>query len=152
LAPPEFRARRDARGKLYCYRFWNGATPSPLRARFSHWVPTPLDVAAMRRASEALVGRHDFASFQAAGSRVAHTERTLARLELQGEAGGEIDLLVEGDGFLRHMVRNIAGTLVEVGLGRRSAASLAALLAVRDRRRAGPTAPAAGLTLVRVRY
>jgi len=151
-APADFRARGDARSKLYCYRFWNGATPSPLRARFSSWEPRPLDLEAMRAAARALSGRHDFASFQAAGSSVAHTVRTLSRLELHGEVRGEIDLLAEGNGFLRHMVRNIAGTLVEVGLLRRAADSMPALLAARDRRRAGPTAPAAGLALVRVHY
>jgi tRNA pseudouridine38-40 synthase len=151
-APPDFRARRDARSKLYCYRFWNGATLSPLRARFSSWVPPALDLVAMQQAALALSGRHDFASFQAAGSTVVHTLRTLSRLELRGEARGEIDLLAEGNGFLRHMVRNIAGTLVEVGLGRRCADSMPALLAARDRCRAGPTAPAAGLALVRVHY
>ena len=71
---------------------------------------------------------------------------------MDGEAGGEIRFELEGDGFLRHMVRNVVGTLLEVGLGRRDPASLATLLAARDRSRAGPTAPACGLTLVRVDY
>jgi len=151
-APDDFHARRDARSKLYRYRIWNGADPSPLRARFSHWVPPVLDLEAMAQAARACSGRHDFASFQAAGSNVQTSVRTLSRLDVKGESRGEISILVEGDGFLRHMVRNLAGTLVDVGLGRRAPDSMAALLAARDRRRAGRTAPAAGLTLLRVSY
>jgi len=152
LAADDFHARRDARSKLYGYRIWNGASPSPLRARFSHWVPPALDLGAMARAAAGCRGRHDFACFQAAGSEVQTSVRTLEQVDVEGESRGEIQILVAGDGFLRHMVRNLVGTLVEVGLGRRSPDSLAALLAGRDRRRAGPTAPAAGLTLLRVSY
>jgi tRNA pseudouridine38-40 synthase len=151
-APEGFHARRDARSKLYGYRIWNGADPSPLRARFSHWVPAALDLEAMVRAAGTCRGRHDFAAFQAAGSNVETTVRTLSRFDVTGESRGEISILVEGDGFLRHMVRNLAGTLVDVGLGRRDSDSMVALLAARDRRRAGRTAPAAGLTLLRVAY
>jgi tRNA pseudouridine38-40 synthase len=106
----------------------------------------------MRRAATAFVGCHDFASFQTAGSDVRTTERTLERLDVLGEAGGAITLGFEGTGFLRHMVRNLTGTLVEVGSGRRRAEEMPALLAARDRRRAGRTAPAHGLTLEWVRY
>jgi tRNA pseudouridine38-40 synthase len=151
-APEGFDARRDAVSKLYGYRIWNGAGPSPLRARTSHWVPRALDLEAMALAARALLGRHDFASFQATGSDVRTSVRTLSRLDVEGEPRGEVSILVEGDGFLRHMVRNLVGTLVDVGLGRRSPESMAALLAARDRRRAGRTAPAAGLTLLRVSY
>ncbi len=152
LAPHGFDARRDARGKRYRYRIWNARVRSPLRARFAHHEPRPLDLAAMRAAAAPLLGRRDFASFQAAGSAVETTVRCLGRLEIRGAAGAEIDLVVEGDGFLRHMVRNVAGTLIEVGLGRRTAGSLPELLAARDRSAAGPTAPARGLTLLRVHY
>jgi tRNA pseudouridine38-40 synthase len=151
-APEGFDARRDARSKLYRYRIWNGADPSPLRARASHWVPRALDLEAMALAARAFRGRHDFASLQAAGSNVRTSVRTLSRLDVTGESRGEISILVEGDGFLRHMVRNLVGTLVDVGLGRRAPDSVPALLAARDRRRAGRTAPAAGLTLLRVSY
>lgn len=151
-APPGFHARRDATAKLYRYRIWNGPVRSPLRARYALHVPRPLDAEAMRRAAALLRGRHDFASFQAAGSGVATTVRSLPRLELLGRSGGELALEVEGSGFLRHMVRNLVGTLLEVGRGRRDPEGMSALLAARDRRRAGPTAPAHGLTLVRVDY
>ncbi len=147
-----FDPRREATGKLYRYGVWNAPVASPLRRRRFHHVQGPLDVAAMKDGAAHLVGRHDFASFQAAGSAVTETVRTLHRVELAGQAGGEVTFLVEGDGFLRHMVRNLVGTLLEVGAGRRPAGSLPELLAARDRSRAGPTAPARGLTLVRVDY
>ena len=147
-----FHARHSARGKLYRYRIWNGASPSPLRAARTHRVFTPLDLAAMRRGAEALLGTHAFRAFQAAGSAPGSTVRTLRRLGVEGEAHAEVRLLVEGDAFLRHMVRILAGTLVEIGIGRRDPAGIPALLASRERSRAGPTAPARGLCLVRVDY
>jgi len=150
-APPGWDALRAARGKHYRYQIWNGRVRSPLRAaRWAH-LPEALSLEAMRRAAGAFVGRHDFAALQAAGSSVKTTVRTLTRLELSGEAGGELVLDVEGEGFLRHMVRNLAGTLVEIGRGRWGPERAAALLASRDRGLAGPTAPAHGLTLVAVR-
>ncbi len=151
-APEGFDARRDARSKLYRYAIWNGPTRSPLRARRVLWLRRPLELAPMRSAAEALVGTHDFASFQAAGSDPMGTVRTLLRLEIDGRAGAAIDLRFEGTGFLRHMVRNLAGTLIEVGTGRRAPEQMAAILAARDRRRAGPTAAAQALTLVEVGY
>jgi tRNA pseudouridine38-40 synthase len=152
LVPDGFHARRDALGKRYRYCIWNGPNRSPLRAARAWCLQRPLDLGAMRRAASAFVGRHDFASFQTAGSNVKTTERTLERLDIEGEAGGEIALRFEGSGFLRHMVRNLTGTLVEVGSGRRRPDEMPALLAARDRRRAGRTAPAEGLTLEWVRY
>jgi tRNA pseudouridine38-40 synthase len=151
-APPGWHPRHDARAKLYRYAIWNGRVRSPRRARFSHFVPRPLDVAAMAEAAAALVGRRDFRSFQAAGSGVEDAVRTVFDAAVYGEPGAEVVLDLEGDGFLRHMVRNVAGTLLQVGLGERPAGSLPALLEARDRRRAGPTAPSRGLTLVQVRY
>lgn len=151
-APADWHARYGARAKLYRYAVWNGRARSPLRARTSHWVPRPLDLPAMASAGAALVGRQDFRSFQGAGSDVEHTERTLLEVRVDGAPGGEIRFELEGDGFLRHMVRNVAGTLLQVGLGERPAGSIPALLEARDRTLAGPTAPARGLTLVHVRY
>jgi len=154
-----FHARYHARAKLYRYRIWNGTCPSPLRAARVWWVKPRLDAAAMASAGALLLGRHDFASFQDVGSDVESTIRTLARCDvlstpvaLESSARGEIEIQVEGSGFLRHMVRILAGTLVEVGTGRREPGSLPAVLAARDRRAAGPTAPPHALTLVRVSY
>jgi tRNA pseudouridine38-40 synthase len=151
-APEGFDARRDARSKLYRYALWNGPTRSPLREARAWCLQRRLDLPAMREAAACLVGTHDFRSFQAAGSGVATSVRTLSSLAIRGEAGGAIDLEFEGSGFLRHMVRNLVGTLVEVGSGQRPADELPSVLAARDRARAGPTAPARALTLVRVRY
>jgi len=157
LAPPGFHARYDARAKVYRYSIWNSRQPSPLRQRRFLTVRAPLDVEAMREAAQHLAGCHDFACFEtrpepAAGRAGRSTVRRLDRVELSGSAGGEIQLELEGSGFLRHMVRAIAGTLLEVGRARRAPESLPGLLAGRDRREAGPTAPARGLTLVRLRY
>lgn len=162
LAPEGFHALRDARSKVYRYAVWNGDARSPLRAKRFHHQPGPLDVAAMRAAASCLVGRHDFASFQSRAANwqaeaqrrgvVRSTVRTLFRADLEGEAGGEIRIELEGDGFLRQMVRSIAGTLLEVGRGHRRPESIPDVLAARHRPVAGAAAPAAGLTLVRVGY
>jgi tRNA pseudouridine38-40 synthase len=148
----DFDARRDARAKHYRYRIWNGPDRAPLLARQTHHVRRTLDLAAMTRAARDLTGTHDFASFQAAGSAVTTTERTLFACDVCGSAPGEVWLDFAGSGFLRRMVRNLAGTLIEVGSGRRDPASLPGILAARDRAAAGPTAPARGLVLRRVDY
>ena len=150
-APADFNARFAAAGKLYEYRIWNGPVVPPFERRYVWHVPQTLDLARMREAGGALVGRHDFAAFRAAGSDVATSERTLKCLNVEA-VNEKVTLMVAGDGFLRHMVRAIAGTLVDVGLGRRSIDSVAAALASRDRAQAGATAPARGLFLVRVEY
>jgi tRNA pseudouridine38-40 synthase len=150
-APAGFHARRDAKCKRYCYRIWNGSAPSPLRQGRFLRVASPLDLAAMQRAADACVGRHDFTSFRAR-SDVRSSVRTLNRVTVREASPGEIEIEVEGEGFLRHMVRILAGTLIEVGRGRRDPASIPAVLAARDRAAAGPTAPGLGLTLIRVDY
>jgi tRNA pseudouridine38-40 synthase len=152
LEPDGFDARRSATGKRYRYRIENGPTRAPL-ARLRAWqVFRPLDVEAMRRAAGRLLGRHDFASFQAADCASAHAVRQVTRCEVTGQPGGRIDLVLEATAFVKHMVRNVAGTLVEVGQGRRAPASLEALLLARDRTLAGPTAPPQGLCLEEVFY
>lgn len=151
-APADFDARRDATGKLYRYRVWNGPCRSPLRERRWLCLERPLDLEALRKAASHVVGSHDFASFQAAGSDVQTTLRTLRSLDVLGAPGGPIMLDFEGTGFLRHMVRILVGTLLQVGSGRRDPDDLAVVLAARDRGRAGPTAPAHALTLLEVYY
>jgi tRNA pseudouridine38-40 synthase len=148
----DFDARHGAHSKLYVYRVWNGAQRSPLRTRRAMTVLQPLDMGAMAGAAAHLAGRHDFRSFQATGSNVKETVRELFRAEVSGVTGGEIRMEFEGSGFLRYMVRNMAGTLIEVGKGWRDSDSIPALFEARDRRQAGPTAQARGLTLVRVDY
>lgn len=152
--PPDFHARFSAAGKLYEYRIVNAPLVSPFVHRYAWHVIPPLDRGAMREAASMLVGDHDFAAFQGSGAHVASTERTVGAIEWDDGGGYDRPLVmrIRGDGFLRHMVRNIAGTLVEVGLGRWPPARVAAICASRDRTQAGPTAPPQGLFLVRVFY
>lgn len=150
-APPGFHARFHARGKRYRYRIVTTPVLSPFDRWFVWHAPGSRDLDAMRRAAARLIGRHDFASFQARGASIRETTRTLHQIDLE-ERGGEIAIEVDGDGFLRHMVRAMVGTLMEVGAGTRTPESMTDVLAARDRRAAGPTVPASGLTLVAVRY
>ena len=166
--PPAFHPRFDARSKTYRYRIWNGEVVSPFERRYAWHVTGTLDVGAMAEAARAIEGRHDFAAFQAVGSDVATTERDVTSSLVVRQAHHERNPLslvlslskdeplivyeVTGNGFLRHMVRTIVGTLVEVGRGRRPVEWMAEVVASCDRARAGPTAPAAGLFLVRVAY
>ncbi len=147
----EFDPRRDSLGKRYRYLISNRPVRSPLRRR-THWeLFAPLDVAAMDEAARPLLGTHDFAAFRAANCEAPTTLRTLRELSILSS----LDLIqfeVEGTAFLKHMVRNLVGTLVEVGRGRRPVTWVAEVLASRDRSRAGPTAPPQGLVLVEVRY
>jgi tRNA pseudouridine38-40 synthase len=155
-----FHARFDARAKTYRYLIWNGDVMDPMLRRFAWHAPGPLDVPAMAGAARLLVGRHDFAAFQSAGSAVTSTERELTassvaeceRPALSSCPGRLVVYEATGDGFLRHMVRAIAGSLVEVGRGRRRREWMADVLASRARDQAGPTLPPQGLVLVSVRY
>jgi len=150
-APVGFDARRSAAGKRYLYLLDNGAVADPLRRRVAWHVPGPLDLARMRGAFVTVRGRHDFSAFCAAPGRDApavcrvQAVHVLRRRALVG-------VLISADRFLHHMVRNLVGSAVEVGRGARSVAWMADVLAARDRTLAGPTAPAHGLVLVRVRY
>jgi len=148
--PDDFDARRAARSRRYVYRIWNRPEPSPFWRRYAWHVPRALDRAAMQSAADALVGEHDFSSFRATGCAAAHPVRRVLRSALE-RRGALLAYEIEATAFLRHMVRNIVGTLVEVGQGRRSA-DFAALLAARDRGLAAATAPAHGLCLVEIRY
>jgi tRNA pseudouridine38-40 synthase len=149
--PEGFHARADARGKEYAYRIARGEVLSPFDAPFAAHVRGPLEVAAMRRAAALLAGRHDFTSFCAADTEVEDRVRSIAGWDLVDE-GPYLTYRVRGDGFLRHMVRTLAGTLIEVGRGRIAADAIPEVLAAGDRRRAGPCAPARGLVLERVLY
>ena len=149
--PRDFHARFSALGKVYAYRLLSRPVRAPLRLRYVWHIPRPLDVPAMSVAGAYLQGTHDFASFQATGSEVKTTTRTLTELAVSRD-GDEIVLSCTADGFLRHMVRNIVGTLVEVGRGARLPADIERVLDGRDRRLAGATAPPHGLYLVRVLY
>ncbi|MCL5798595.1 MAG: tRNA pseudouridine(38-40) synthase TruA [Gammaproteobacteria bacterium] len=149
--PDDFDARRSARSRRYLYRVLNRPEPTALLARRTAWLRDPLDVRAMRRGARVLLGRHDFAAFRAASCEARTTVRTLRRLAIL-RRGPEVWFDVEADAFLQRMVRNLVGSLLEVGRRRRPGGWLAEVLASGDRTRAGPTAPAQGLVLLAVRY
>jgi len=179
-APPGFHARFSARAKTYRYRIWNGDVVSPFERQYAWHVTGDLDIERMASAARLVEGRHDFAAFQATGSETQTSERevfssricklsTTADTEdaeehipgsihsdlrvLRALCGGElIHYEITGGGFLRHMVRTIVGTLVEIGRGRRTVESMAETIRSRDRGAAGMTAPPEGLFLVAVSY
>jgi tRNA pseudouridine38-40 synthase len=150
-APPGFDARRWARGKRYAYLIDRGPQADPFRRRHAWHVPVALDARRMASALRAVRGKHDFGAFCAAAGRdrtpvcTIRSARVVARRHL-------IAVCISGDRFLHHMVRNLVGSLVEIGRGAQPAGWMAELLERRDRRLAGPTAPAHGLVLVRVLY
>ena len=146
-----FDARRDGRARIYQYQILNRPTPSPFYLNRAWHLHAPLDTEAMRQAIPCLLGEHDFSSFRAAGCDADQPVRKVYEsfLEMRGEV---LVYTIQATAFLRHMVRNIIGTLAEVGLGLRAPASFAEVLAARDRTRAGPTAPAHGLFLIEVKY
>lgn len=151
IVADSFDARRDARSRMYEYHILNRPTRSPFFLRRAWHLHRPLNIEAMRAAIPCLLGEHDFSSFRAAGCDAAHAIRCIFRTEL--EPRGELLVYsVEATAFLRHMVRNIVGTLVEVGQGSRTVESFHQLLERRDRSSAGETAPAHGLYLVEVKY
>jgi tRNA pseudouridine38-40 synthase len=150
-APAPFDARRSAAGKRYAYVIDAGPVASPLLRRFAWHVPQPLDLAAMRAALAAVRGAHDFSAFCAAAGRDA-TPVCHARAVHVIRRRTTIAILISADRFLHHMVRNIVGSAVAVGRGAKPAGWMSEVLASRDRRTAGATAPPHGLILVRVRY
>jgi tRNA pseudouridine38-40 synthase len=172
--PDRWDARIFAKSKTYRYAIWNGAPPSPFLRHVVWHVPHPLDIESMQRATIALVGEHDFAAFKGRGSDVSttvrrvlsaeivvmniHTDQPLALSPLDGVSGAIADsgrLLrfeIRGSGFLRHMVRTIAGTLVDIGRGNMEVDDMYAILESKDRARTGQTAPAHGLMLWKVQY
>ena len=163
-ALPSFHPRFGARTKTYRYQLWNGDVMSPFERAYAWHVPGPLDVEAMRAAARLLEGRHDFAAFQATGSSVATTERDVLKSTIASPIESTIESAIRnpqsamltyevvGTGFLRHMVRIIVGSLVDVGRGRQPVDWISAVIASCDRTSAGPTAPPQGLFLVRVDY
>lgn len=151
-ASAKFHARFDAAGKQYRYFVWNHPAMNPLLRTTAWHVPRKLDVPAMRAAAALFVGQRDFQSFAAnSGYARESTVRTLTRCGLK-QAGALLTFTIEGDGFLYKMCRGIVGTLVQVGLGKFSADEINTMLAKRDRRVAGMTAPAHGLVLWKVFY
>ena len=147
----EFSARFSASSRVYTYFILNRPAPSALFRRYSTFCPIPLDAQAMHAAAKSVLGERDFAAFanELRDDRV--TQRNMMRFSV-GKSRQFVIVRVEANAFLRGMVRNLVGTLIEVGLGKRPADSLPAVLESRDRRRAGPTAPPHGLCLMKARY
>ena len=151
IAPPDFHARFSATGRAYLYRIINRRPPLTIEEGKAWLVNAPLDAAAMHDAAQVLVGKHDFSTFRASLCQAQSPVKTLTRLAVS-RAGEEIDIIAEARSFLHHQVRNMVGSLKLVGEGRWAEADVARALAARDRKAAGPTAPAHGLYLIEVRY
>ena len=169
--PERWDARIFARGKTYRYAIWNGATPSPFIRHVVWHVPAALEIDRMQRAAAALVGEHDFAAFKGRGTDVMttvrrvqsaeivemniHTDQPIALSPLDPgmDAGGRLlRFEISGTGFLRHMVRTIVGTLVDIGRGNMEVDDMRAILESKERAQTGQTAPAQGLMLWKVQY
>ena len=152
LVAPQFHARYDATRKTYRYCILNDPIPSAISRQYTWWIRSPLDLDAMQEAATLILGPHDFKSFEASGSPRAHSRRHILQAHWERPAPNRLNFNITADGFLRYMVRNIVGTLVDVGLHKLSADRFKAILASRDRVQASGTAPARGLFLVQVFY
>lgn len=146
-----WHARYDTKEKTYCYTILNRVTPSVFDYGRVWHLKAPLDIAAMRSGALCLVGEHDFTSFRSAGCSAKHANRQITRLEIVKE-GDNLYVYITANGFLKQMVRNVVGTLVEVGRNREPVAFVKDALDAKDRTKAGPCAPPEGLCLMEVKY
>jgi tRNA pseudouridine38-40 synthase len=151
VAADDFHPRFLARRKHYRYRIWNAEVLTPFERQYAWHVPMPLAADAMADAAARLIGTHDFAAFQGTGSDTLTTTRSVSISSVTRD-GDLVAYEAAANGFLRHMVRTIVGTLVEVGRGKRPPEWMAEVLASRDRAAGGPTAPPQGLFLMAVGY
>ena len=150
--PLEFHSRYSARSKTYEYRILSSETPDIFRRNFLWHIRSPLNIETMAVCLSYLRGSHDFSSFKSSGSSNKDPVRTVLTARINGAENGLWRIVIEADGFLRHMVRNIVGTVIEAGLGKISFDRFKEILNSRDRRLAGVKAPAQGLFLVEVKY
>ncbi len=150
--PLEFHARYSAKSKIYDYRVLNQGYPDIFLRHYVWHIRPPLDIKEIKRCLPLLLGTHDFSSFKSSGSENTNPVRSITRAEIHGPEHGRLYFIVEADGFLRHMVRNMVGTLAEVGLGKINFRDFGKILEAKDRRSAGIKAPPQGLFLVNVRY
>lgn len=151
MVPYSFHPRFDAVEKTYVYRIYNANVCMPRYNRFSYYFRHPLDVEKMRRAAADLIGEHDFAPFCSAGSAARTTVRRIISCDIETREN-MIEISITGNAFLYNMVRIIVGTLIQIGNGRRAETDFPRILASGDRKQAGPTAPAKGLTLKSIKY
>ena len=147
-----FSARHSAKSKTYIYRIQQGKVPNPFMQRYAWYERRPLDITAMRNAMNHILGTHDFSAFRAAGGAPMSPVRTMYETTVERKDGGIIEFRIHGSGFLYHMVRNLIGTLVNVGLGRMTPDDFKRIMDSGDRQNAGATAPACGLYLYKVEY
>ena len=152
LVEASFHARYDAKSKIYHYRILNCSVPKAIGRQYAWFIRRKLDTDAMRTAISYLLGTHDFKSFEGTGSPRSHTTRNVMAANLTENNNGSITFKIEADGFLRYMVRNIVGTLVDVGLGKIAPADVKAIIESKNRSNASPTAPPHGLFLMEVKY
>ncbi|HUV78765.1 MAG TPA: tRNA pseudouridine(38-40) synthase TruA [Desulfobacterales bacterium] len=150
--PEKFHARYDVKSKTYHYRILNRRLPDAIFRQYAWHIRKKLDLNAMRSALYYIVGRHDFKAFEGSGSPRASTVRCVVNADLVETDDGYLVLKIEGDGFLKFMIRNIVGTLVDAGLGKITPSHFKRILASKDRNLAGITAPAHGLFLMEVKY
>ena len=151
-ASASFHARYDVKSKVYCYKILNRPTPAAIGRQYSWFIRKPLNQDAMRAAIAHIIGRHNYKSFEGTGSPRQHTTRQVYSAELIEHKGGLLLFHIEADGFLRYMVRNIVGTLVDVGMQKLTPDDFKRILDAKDRSQASATAPAHGLTLIEVKY
>lgn len=151
--PLDFHARYSAKSKVYEYQIWNHPCRSPLLGDRAYHVPYCLNITAMQRAAKYLIGRHDFRSFASVSAMKKESTciRTIQQFRIQ-QRGYLLVIYVEADGFLYHMIRNMVGTLLEVGKRKRKPDDIKDILKAKDRRSADMTAPSHGLTLLKVTY
>ena len=152
LVDESFHARYDVKSKIYHYKILNRKVPTAIGRQYAWFIRRRLDTAAMRSAISHIIGSHDFKSFEGTGSPRSHTTRNVMAAELIENNDGSIIFKIEADGLLRYMVRNIVGTLVDVGLGKITPAEFKDILESKKRSNASATAPAHGLFLMEVKY
>lgn len=148
----DFHAQRDVLGKVYVYRIFNKSLRKALGRNYFWFIHHSLDLDMMVKAASYLIGTHDFSCFCATGSHVKDRVRTITSINIKKDDDGFLEIVVEAKGFLKYMVRNIVGTLVEVGKGKRRPENMKEIIDSRDRNIAGITAPACGLYLKEVKY
>jgi tRNA pseudouridine38-40 synthase len=148
----QFHAQHDARGKIYIYKICNKRLRPALGRNYCWFIYHPLDLPLMGKAAQYLIGRHDFSCFCATGTHVKDRTRTVTGVNINSGEDGLLEITIEAQGFLKYMVRNIVGTLVEIGRGKRKPSEMKEIIDSRDRNIAGITAPARGLYLKEVKY
>lgn len=152
IVPDDFHAQYSARSKEYQYVILNRKTPCAIYRSYQWHVPAVLDIDRMNQACRSITGLHDFKSFENTGSPRSHTVREIFHAGFEPASGDRIIFLIHGNGFLKNMVRNLVGTLVDVGTGRLTVPAFVQILEAKDRKKAGPTAPPHGLFLMTVHF